>query len=64
MQVAVVYWPPLQALFGTVALRLRDWAICVGTAATMLIAEELRKLIARAFHHPRSAIPVTSESSA
>jgi Ca2+-transporting ATPase len=47
LQVAVVYWPPLQRLFGAVALGVDDWAICLGIAATVLVAEELRKLAVR-----------------
>ena len=47
LQVAVVYWPPLQRLFGSVALGLADWAICLGIAATVFVAEELRKLTMR-----------------
>ncbi len=47
LQVAVVYWPPLQRLFGSVALGLADWAICVGIASTVFVAEEIRKVTAR-----------------
>jgi Ca2+-transporting ATPase len=47
LQVGVVYWSPLQRLFGAVALGVADWVICVGIAATVFVAEELRKLTAR-----------------
>ncbi len=30
LQVAVVYWPPLQRLFGSASLGIRDWAIVSG----------------------------------
>jgi Ca2+-transporting ATPase len=47
LQVAVVHWPPLQRVFGSVALGGADWVICLGIAATVFVAEELRKLTAR-----------------
>jgi Ca2+-transporting ATPase len=47
LQVAVVYWPPLQRLFGTVPLGATDWALCGAVAASVVVAEELRKLVAR-----------------
>jgi Ca2+-transporting ATPase len=47
LQVAVVHWPPLQRVFGSVALGAGDWVICLGIAATVFVAEELRKLTAR-----------------
>ncbi len=47
LQVAVVYWSPVQRLFGAVALGPGDWAVCVGVASTVFIAEELRKLALR-----------------
>jgi Ca2+-transporting ATPase len=52
LQVAVVHWPPLHGLFGTVPLRLADWALCAGTASTVLLAEEVRKLILRLIKKP------------
>lgn len=45
LQVGVVYWSPLQQLFGTVALSALDWARCAGIAGSVLVAEELRKVI-------------------
>lgn len=45
LQIGVVYWSPLQRLFGTVALSALDWGLCVGVAATVLVVEELRKLV-------------------
>jgi Ca2+-transporting ATPase len=47
MQAASVYVAPLQRLFGTVALGPFDWAVCAGIASTVVIAEEIRKLIGR-----------------
>ncbi len=47
LQVGVVYWSPLQRLFGAVALGLTDWVVCIAVASTVFVAEELRKLTAR-----------------
>ncbi|HVT09526.1 MAG TPA: HAD-IC family P-type ATPase [Polyangia bacterium] len=47
LQVGVVYWSPLQRLFGAVTLGRTDWAVCIAVASTVFIAEELRKLTAR-----------------
>ena len=54
LQVGSVSLGPLQRLFGTVALGLSDWAICAGIASTVVIAEEIRKLIGRGISSFRS----------
>ena len=43
LQVAAVQLPALQGVFDTTSLDLTQWAVCVGVALTILIAEELRK---------------------
>ncbi|MDQ2689943.1 MAG: cation-translocating P-type ATPase [Chloroflexota bacterium] len=48
LQVAVVHLPPLNAGFGTVPLSMTDWIQCALIASSVLWAEELRKLVARA----------------
>jgi Ca2+-transporting ATPase len=51
LQAAVIYLPPLQSVFYTVPLELGDWGVILPVAATALVAEELRKLVApRLFH--------------
>ncbi|HCF57689.1 MAG TPA: ATPase, partial [Myxococcales bacterium] len=45
---ALVYVPALQRVFGTAALGPREWALLVGLAALVFVAEEARKRIARA----------------
>ncbi len=47
LQVLVVHLGPLQSLFDTVALDAAQWAICAGAAVTVLVFDELRKLIRR-----------------
>jgi P-type Ca2+ transporter type 2C len=47
LQCLVVYWGPLQYLFSTTPLGLRDWALAAAVASTVLLLEELRKLVAR-----------------
>jgi Ca2+-transporting ATPase len=48
LQIAVVYWGPLQRLFGATPLSLREWGVCVAVAAVLLVAEEARKLVVHA----------------
>jgi Ca2+-transporting ATPase len=43
LQLAVLYIPALQVAFGTVGLSLADWAICLGVAATIVVASEVVK---------------------
>lgn len=45
LQAAVIYLPPLQKIFYTVALDPTDWGIVILMAASVLVAEELRKLV-------------------
>ena len=54
LQVAVVHLPLLNEAFGTEPLSLRQWALCVGLASTVLWASELRKLVLRAVARRRS----------
>ena len=48
LQAAVLYLPSMQEGFGTVALSLGDWAVCLATAMTVLVAREILKAIFRA----------------
>ena len=43
-QLLVIYAPPLQRVFGTEALSLRDVATCVAVATSALVLDVLRKL--------------------
>jgi Ca2+-transporting ATPase len=47
LQVAVVHVAPLQRIFVTTALSASDWLRAVSVAASILLVEELRKLIGR-----------------
>jgi len=47
-QLAVVYAPPLQAVFQTEALGLADWALILAVACTVLLADEAVKAVMRA----------------
>ncbi|MDD4972705.1 MAG: calcium-translocating P-type ATPase, PMCA-type [Bacteriovorax sp.] len=44
LQVLVVHWPPLQAVFGTVPLGPFEWGQAIGIASSLLFLEEIRKL--------------------
>ncbi|MEV0222474.1 cation-translocating P-type ATPase C-terminal domain-containing protein [Streptomyces sp. NPDC050704] len=39
VQVAVVHLPWARTVFGTVPLTVTQWALCLGTASTVLLAE-------------------------
>jgi P-type Ca2+ transporter type 2C len=45
LQIVVVYWQPAQSLFRTHALGASDWLVSVAVAASILVAEELRKIV-------------------
>lgn len=47
LQAVVVYWPPAQAIFNTVPLTALEWLMAVGAASSVLVLEELRKLVWR-----------------
>jgi Ca2+-transporting ATPase len=47
LQVLVVHWGPLQAIFATVALSPNDWMWSLLIASSVLVLEEARKLGAR-----------------
>lgn len=47
LQIAVVYFYPLQVIFKTVPLTLADWAIVFACSSTILLMEETRKAIMR-----------------
>ena len=46
LQVMVIYAPPFQRLFGTVPLNVNDWIVIVLVAGSVLVVEEVRKLVA------------------
>ncbi len=45
----IVYVPLLQGIFGTTALGYMDWLYLLGLALTVIVAEEVRKIIVRRF---------------
>ena len=44
-QLLVVYFPPLQAVFQTEALTLLDLLFLLGLCSSVLVVDELRKLV-------------------
>jgi Ca2+-transporting ATPase len=46
IQLAVIYLPPLQGVFYTVPLGIRDWGLVLLVASSVLVAEEIRKAVA------------------
>lgn len=43
----MVYWPPLQSVFGTASLSLPDWGILVAGAMVVLVVNEVMKYFLR-----------------
>lgn len=51
LQMLAVYNPFLQGILHTVPLSLEDWLVIVPVAASIVLVEELRKLLALLFRH-------------
>jgi len=51
MQLAFIYWPPLQRLFGTAALPALAWGWCLLAALALGALIEAEKWLIRRFHH-------------
>ncbi len=47
IQTLGIYWGPLQTVLRTVPLNLSDWVTVIITASSIIVADELRKLIYR-----------------
>jgi Ca2+-transporting ATPase len=47
LQVAVTYVGPLQRLFDTTSISAAEWAVCIAVASSILVLEEVRKLVMR-----------------
>jgi Ca2+-transporting ATPase len=47
LQMIVVHWSPAQALFGTTDLQWRDWLLSAVTASSVLLLDEVRKVLLR-----------------
>jgi len=64
LQVLATVWNPLQSLFGTEHLTWSQWGVAVGVALSVLVIEELRKVILRALaHRPRPTSTTTEVAS-
>ncbi|MBC7376893.1 MAG: cation-translocating P-type ATPase [Burkholderiaceae bacterium] len=56
LQVAVVHLAFLNKAFGTAALSLEQWGVCIAMASGVLWFSELRKWVIRALAHGRKAV--------
>jgi len=56
LQLLVMYWPPLQAMFDTSALTLVDLLICVGAGVIVFAMIEAEKWLRRRRHGARRAL--------
>ena len=48
-QLAFTYWPPMQVLFGTVAIDLHTWVMIVAVASSVFVLVEIEKFFIRLF---------------
>jgi hypothetical protein len=53
----------LQRIFGTVELSFSQWSICIGIAASLVVVEELIKLVLRQRDRRRVAVQTTPASA-
>ena len=53
LQMVLTYWPPMQALFGTVALAPVDWLLLMAAGAALLVIVEIDKAVWRLFSRRR-----------
>ena len=53
LQVVAVHWTPASQLFGTTGMTWPDWVVAIGVASAVLLLEETRKLVVRAFQSRR-----------
>ena len=47
LQVGVTHFGPMQRLFDTTSISGVQWLVCVGVASTVMVVEELRKVVRR-----------------
>ena len=57
LQYLATSWGPMQSLFGTEYLSPSQWALCFVVALSILVIEELRKLVARLLGIGGPAVP-------
>ena len=55
LQVVAVHWSVAQVLFQTTDLSLTEWGIASGIAASILLLEELRKVVRKALTGRKNA---------
>lgn len=54
LQLIIVYVPEFQYLFKTVPLSLAQWGIIIVVASSIIVVEEVRKAIVRAYMHKKT----------
>lgn len=64
LQVAVVHVPLFQSVPDTTGLSVRHWALAAGIAASVLVLDELRKLVLRAWGRRGRAEPARAAAPA
>ena len=62
LQVLATIWNPLQSLFGTEHLTLEQWGVALAVALSVLVVEELRKVVVRLSMRRTPEIPTMEVS--
>jgi P-type Ca2+ transporter type 2C len=61
LQVIAVHWPPASKFFGTTGMLWEDWWIPIAVASSILVIEEVRKLVLQSATRFNSPPPLTIE---
>jgi P-type Ca2+ transporter type 2C len=62
LQVLAISWGPLQSLFGTEDLAVTQWGICAAVALTVLVFDEVGKVIFKFIDARRSPAPAVGSA--
>ena len=63
LQVVVTHVGPFQRLFDTASISIVQWIVCAAVASSVLVIEELRKLVVRRSEHHRRDTSIRTSSS-
>ena len=60
LQIVVIHWLPAQILFHTTALSMSDWLMALAVASSIVVLEELRKVIIPVRSKLKSNVTITN----
>jgi P-type Ca2+ transporter type 2C len=62
LQVIAVHWPPASLFFGTTGMLWEDWWIPIAVASSILVIEEVRKLVLSGLTRSDAPPPLMAKS--